>query len=890
MKKKKMQSALRKRVAPSKAVVPCMTFKYLNKHFCMEHECGSVRAFHLSEVSKFTRRVLLSTMPTSLLTGCSASGGNLWRAVRLSHLEYNLTMRPDSCTGACQWFYFLVKNMRADVPYTFNLINFYKDKSLYSEGMRPLLWSQLDYEARNRGWVRAGSHISYSQNGTKRKNGSNYFTLSFQIEFPHDNDSCFLAMCYPYTYTDLRTFLLTLKKKENKSSTFARTELCRTIGNNPCDLLTITTPPFAKGADERKAFVISARVHPGESNASWIVQGLVEYLTGESAVAKLLRNNFVFYVVPMLNPDGVVNGYYRVSLSGHDLNRQWSEPNKHLHPTVFHLKQLVKKLADANKLLMYIDIHGHSVKRNIFMYGCNLGSETQGRVQGFPRLLSQRCPHFSLEACSFDLNKTKENTGRAVVYKEFGTVHSYTVEASFCGYDDQVEGLVHFTAADLQDFGVQLAKTLGEYVVLSDSGWGTSSAALSQAFAAALRADGRVQGSEEGCQQDEVAPAMAALGHQEKHSSSDVAGKGTGRSQETEASRRHDATRQRNSCADSAQRLTAGQEPDGRGVHACNVTINSEGPSESEIFTSHGATRFPDRISSFSQQYGNVIRSQTLESIFFVPGGEASGNSASLLSKQQSKGGTRFWANTKAARKSFAGRSQGLVGGLEGNNVVASRGSVHNLSGAAEASLTLRHRRQSIFSNPKPPDHTETLVSSVQENTGRRHPTLKGSLSDSALMSIKSPANRADLWEPHENQSASKSERPHRSFYLGNGRQRSEGNLALAAQALDATSAQQAQQQHLEGASVAATDHGKPRYEPLRAKPMRSSFRLGKAEEPWRRSDRAQDPSAMSSADDTVLAIRRIPKLDRTYTDLVARPITKGYSDLVEKIQQHMKK
>ena len=52
----------------------------------------------------------------------------------------------------------------------------------------------------------------------------------------------------------------------------------------------------------------AARVHPGESNASWIAKGLLDYLTGPSSEAQALRARFMFKVVPMLNPDGVVAG------------------------------------------------------------------------------------------------------------------------------------------------------------------------------------------------------------------------------------------------------------------------------------------------------------------------------------------------------------------------------------------------------------------------------------------------------------------------------------------------------------------------------------------------------------------------------------------------------
>ena len=37
----------------------------------------------------------------------------------------------------------------------------------------------------------------------------------------------------------------------------------------------------------RKAIVVTARVHPGESNASWMMKGFIDYLLGNSADAKV---------------------------------------------------------------------------------------------------------------------------------------------------------------------------------------------------------------------------------------------------------------------------------------------------------------------------------------------------------------------------------------------------------------------------------------------------------------------------------------------------------------------------------------------------------------------------------------------------------------------------
>mmetsp|Transcript_116018 Transcript_116018/g.161037 ORF Transcript_116018/g.161037 Transcript_116018/m.161037 type:complete len:90 (+) Transcript_116018:1895-2164(+) len=74
---------------------------------------------------------------------------------------------------------------------------------------------------------------------------------------------------------------------------------------------------------ERKAIILSSRVHPGESNSSFIMEGIIDFILGNSSEARLLRNIFVFKIIPMLNPDGVISGNYRGNLAGLDLNRQW---------------------------------------------------------------------------------------------------------------------------------------------------------------------------------------------------------------------------------------------------------------------------------------------------------------------------------------------------------------------------------------------------------------------------------------------------------------------------------------------------------------------------------------------------------------------------------------
>lgn len=61
----------------------------------------------------------------------------------------------------------------------------------------------------------------------------------------------------------------------------------------------------------RNVVFITGRVHPGETPASHVVHGLLEYLLSPDPNAAVLRKLATWVIVPMLNPDGVAAGNYR---------------------------------------------------------------------------------------------------------------------------------------------------------------------------------------------------------------------------------------------------------------------------------------------------------------------------------------------------------------------------------------------------------------------------------------------------------------------------------------------------------------------------------------------------------------------------------------------------
>ncbi|KAJ2948149.1 hypothetical protein O0L34_g9952 [Tuta absoluta] len=257
----------------------------------------------------------LTGFSTKLSFESRFESGNLRKAIQVGPREYELILMPDvNSNKRHQWFYFEIRNMQIGRPYIFNIVNCEKSDSQFNFGMKPVLYSVKEATLGRPGWVRAGSDICYYRNSyhyaNQRNHNKCYLTVTFNIDFPHSNDICYLAYHFPFTYSMMMTRIWHWSMNMPVGAYLRAEPLCYSINNNEVPLLTITaddTP--ANPVVDREIIFLTARVHPGESNASWVMDGTLGLILGDSPSATALRAKYVFKIVPMLNVEGVINGW-----------------------------------------------------------------------------------------------------------------------------------------------------------------------------------------------------------------------------------------------------------------------------------------------------------------------------------------------------------------------------------------------------------------------------------------------------------------------------------------------------------------------------------------------------------------------------------------------------
>lgn len=204
----------------------------------------------------------------------------------------------------------------------------------------------------------AGS--SYSYDGQEWS----HFTMS-ESDMTHINkyfdcDTVFLALYKPYTYSYLQ---------ERLQEWTARpcVEL-DTIGfsceGRPLQMLHITDPEVPSEGKSR--IWVHGRTHPSETPGSFLVDGLVEYLTEDSPHGEALRRQIDAYILPFSNPDGVYDGRSRSNAIGINQEINYDRGDDSTTVEVQAIKSMFKRLTADRPLDFMLNSHSQLLACSCF--------------------------------------------------------------------------------------------------------------------------------------------------------------------------------------------------------------------------------------------------------------------------------------------------------------------------------------------------------------------------------------------------------------------------------------------------------------------------------------------------------------------------------------------
>lgn len=145
---------------------------------------------------------------------------------------------------------------------------------------------------------------------------SDYHRITIASRFSHD--AVYIARFYPYTLTRLQNYL-----QQFSANPYIKQE---TLGCTPqlkLPIYLLTISDFKLPDNNKKRIWLQARTHPAETGSSFLLEGFINFLLSDQVSAQKMRENFIYHIIPMQNPDGVVVGNYRTNLDSVDLERNW---------------------------------------------------------------------------------------------------------------------------------------------------------------------------------------------------------------------------------------------------------------------------------------------------------------------------------------------------------------------------------------------------------------------------------------------------------------------------------------------------------------------------------------------------------------------------------------
>jgi murein tripeptide amidase MpaA len=289
-----------------------------------------------------------ATVAPPVLFNTAFESGSLGRVEKLGETEFRLHVRGQQDARGrnrqATWFHFRMDDV-AGRELTLRLTSFkgeYNDRPAASPAgawYRPVLSEDGEH------WRHVGAATWDAEKDE----------LTFTVR-PAGN-TLWLAHVPPYPTSRLERLLAEIGASPHvRIASLGRSALGREL-----PLVTVTNRARPDAA--KRVVWLQARQHAWETGTSFVVEGALRFLVSDDPAARTLRDETVFLIVPMLNPDAVAAGEVRFNAHGFDPNRHWDEVGtgdprwRDRLPEVWHVQRALIEQHARQPIHLALNLH-----------------------------------------------------------------------------------------------------------------------------------------------------------------------------------------------------------------------------------------------------------------------------------------------------------------------------------------------------------------------------------------------------------------------------------------------------------------------------------------------------------------------------------------------------
>ena len=302
---------------------------------------------------------------------------------------------------------------------------------------------------------------SYSYDGNEWFHFTPKESQRHNIDKRFNNDTVYVAIYKPYTYSYLQERL--------KDWTSRPGVEMDTIGysheGRPLQLLHITDTSVP---DEGKVRIwMHGRVHPSETPASYLLDGLVEYLTSDTPQGQSLRSQIDAWILPFINPDGVVDGLSRSNALGVNEEINFGRSEDSTVVEVRAVKAVFEKLTSDRPLDFMLNSHSQLDESAAFWMhrGTSTSPVYLRKEWTFAGLVCSMNP--CMQPREMQFSNVASRYAEGWIWDRFAdSTVALTIETPYTCYSMDWSGL-WTTDDNLREFGKRTLQAVAEYMGLS---------------------------------------------------------------------------------------------------------------------------------------------------------------------------------------------------------------------------------------------------------------------------------------------------------------------------------------------------------------------------------------------------------------------------------------